>query len=128
VLSKGGRIKRKGNKTFKALLVLDNAPGHLQDSGLTHQNIESDRLCNTSISFQQLLNQETIIVIKGSYTHYNSPGHKGCYTHCTFSSVSDAREQETFLNVRECYRSYRISDCIVSLKEKLQSMALNGYW
>jgi hypothetical protein len=96
-----------------ALLVLDNAPGCLQDLSLVHSNIQFEYLSNTTNSLLQLFKQEIITTFK-SY-----------YTSCTFCGISDASEKETFVSIIKCWKSYSIADYKVNIRK---SMTRNGCW
>jgi hypothetical protein len=89
------------NLALKLLLVFDNVPAHLQDFGLVSSNIQVECRPMNTISILRLLDLAVIATFK-SY-----------FTHCTLCSIWDAKEDSTFVNASECWRSYSIAHCTV---------------
>uniref|UniRef100_UPI0035902DA6 tigger transposable element-derived protein 1-like n=1 Tax=Myxine glutinosa TaxID=7769 RepID=UPI0035902DA6 len=59
------------------------------------------------------------------------PTSKSYYTRRTFRGILDASENETFISVSDCWKSYSIADCLMNIKESLdefRSTTLNGCW
>jgi hypothetical protein len=52
------------NPAFKAVLVYDNAPGHMQDLGLNHMTVQAENLSSTVTSVLQFITQSIVTAFK----------------------------------------------------------------
>jgi hypothetical protein len=110
---------KKKNLSNRALLIIDNAPGHPTSIKLENSDIEILFLPPNTTSLIQPLDQGLILTFKAYYTRR------------TFRRILEASEQPNFSGVMDCWKTYSIKECIVnigaSLKE-LKPSTINGCW
>lgn len=104
---------------FKALLLIDNAPGHPETLKFCDPNIEVQFLPPNTTSLIQPLDQGIIAAFKKYYVKR------------TFSYVLNSMEQNPSLTVTETWKSFNIAHCITFIKEavdELRPSTLNACW
>jgi len=74
---------------FEALLFLDNAPGHMQNLGLSHLTTQVENLSSTLTSMLQLLGQGIVTAFERTL------GHTSCI-------ILDAGVNGTFVRISGC--------------------------
>jgi hypothetical protein len=77
---------------FKVLLVLDNAPGHMQDLGLNHLTTQVGNLSSTVTSILQLLGQGIVTAFKRTFSTLSA----------LFWIILDADENGIFVSISGC--------------------------
>ena len=110
---------RRKNLSNKALLIIDNAPGHPTSMKLENSDIEILFLPPNTTSILQPLDQGLIATFKAYYTRR------------TFQRILEASEKPNFSNVMDCWKSYDIVDCIENIDKsiaELKESTINGCW
>ena len=98
------------NLDYKALLVLDNAPGHPRELETMHPNIKVTFLPPNTTALLQPMDQGIIQAFKLYYIRR------------TFKIILDNMECDPDMNVMECWKKFDIAKCIVNIKESLQEL------
>ncbi|GBP89339.1 Tigger transposable element-derived protein 1 [Eumeta japonica] len=93
---------------FKALLVLDNAPGHPRELETMHPNIKVTFLPPNTTALLQPMDQGIIQAFKLYYIRR------------TFKITLDNMECNPDMNTMECWKKFDIAKCIVNIKESLE--------
>lgn len=101
---------KKKNLDFKAVLVLDNAPGHPRELETMHPNIKVTFLPPNTTALLQPMDQGIIQAFKLYYIRR------------TFKIVLDNMECDPDMNVMECWKKFDIAKCIVNIKESLEEL------
>jgi DDE superfamily endonuclease./Tc5 transposase DNA-binding domain./CENP-B N-terminal DNA-binding domain. len=104
---------------FKALLVLDNAPGHPAHLNDLHPNVRVMFLPPNSTSLIQPMNQGIVTVFKVYYLKL------------TFSQLLNACESCSKQSVREFWRSYNILHAIKNIRkawDEVKGTHMNAVW
>lgn len=101
---------KKKNLDFKALLVLDNAPGHPRELEAMHPNIKVTFLPPNTTALLQPMDQGIIQAFKLYYIRR------------TFKIVLDNMECDPDMNVMECWKKFDIAKCVVNIKESLEEL------
>lgn len=112
-------LERK-NVSFKALLLLDNAPGHCARTlSLDHPNVKTMFLPPNTTSILQPMDQG---VIKSFKAHY---------TRIVYSRAIDVLDTSDGMTMLDFWKAYNIRDCIEVVKEAWDSVTtptLNACW
>uniref|UniRef100_A0A2A4JVK0 HTH CENPB-type domain-containing protein n=1 Tax=Heliothis virescens TaxID=7102 RepID=A0A2A4JVK0_HELVI len=98
------------NLDFKAVLVLDNAPGHPRELGTMHPNIKVTFLPPNTTALLQPMDQGIIQAFKLYYIRR------------TFKFILDNMECNPDMSVMECWKKFDIAKCIINIKESLQEL------
>ncbi|CAM4563766.1 unnamed protein product [Caretta caretta] len=104
---------------FKALLIIDNTPGHPAALRFAHNDAE-------------------VIFLPPQY-HLHPPTSrprrdslfKAMYMRLTFSRIRSAMVAYPNLNVIECWKSFNIADCITYIKQAMDTIkpeTVNACW
>lgn len=101
---------KKNNLDFKAVLVLDNAPGHPCELEAMHPNIKVVFLPPNTTALLQPMDQGIIQAFKLYYIRR------------TFKIILDTMECDPDMNVMQCWKKFDIAMCIVNIKESLQEL------
>ncbi|KAL4084407.1 hypothetical protein QTP88_028230 [Uroleucon formosanum] len=107
------------NLPFKALLLIDNAPGHPSSLELQHSNMKVMFLPSNTTSLLQPLDQGVIAALKAYYIRR------------TFQRLLKSMEEDPELTVTQGWKNYNIAECLVNIKEPLdevQPSTINACW
>ncbi|KAF0746713.1 tigger transposable element-derived protein 1-like [Aphis craccivora] len=107
------------NLPFKALLLIDNAPGHPPSLKFQHSNIEVMFMPPNTTSLLQPLDQGVIAAFKAYYVRR------------TFQRLLKNLEEDPELTVTQGWKNYDIAKCLVNIKESLdevQPSTINACW
>lgn len=111
------RYLSKKGLPFKALLLIDNAPGHPQD--LHHENIQVVFLPKNTTSLLQPLDQGIISTFKALYIKR------------TFKYILEQMENDESLSISDAWKKFTILDCVkhvgISYTE-IKPSTLNACW
>ncbi|XP_053145978.1 tigger transposable element-derived protein 1-like isoform X2 [Hemicordylus capensis] len=113
------RYLREKNLVFKALLLLDNAPGHPPDLLLAHPNVEVVFLPPNTASLIQPLEQGIIQAFKRYYSRRN------------FEHIADLMDSNPDLTLKEAWKGYNITHALTIIKEamdEIKASTLNACW
>jgi hypothetical protein len=109
----------KSGIAFKALLVLDNAPGHPAHLNDLHPNVRVMFLLPSSMSLMQPMNQGVITIFKIYYLRL------------IFSQLVQASEGYSKQSVRDFWRSYNILHAIKNIRnawDEVKDTLMNAVW
>lgn len=104
---------------FKALLLIDNLPGHPETLKLVNPNVEVRFLPPNTTSLLQPLDQGIIATFKRYYLRR------------TFSQILDRMELDTSLTVTQSWKQFNIAQCVAIIKDatdELRPSTLNACW
>lgn len=101
---------KKSNLNFKAVLALDNAPGHPRELETMHPNIKVIFLPPNTTALLQPMDQGIIQAFKLYYIRR------------TFKIIMDTMESNPDMNVIQCWKFFDIAKCIVNIKESLDEL------
>ncbi|KFD54655.1 hypothetical protein M513_04355 [Trichuris suis] len=104
---------------FKALLLIDNAPGHPQAACAADENVEVVFLPPNSTPLLQPLDQGIMKCVKATYTRL------------TFQRIRDALDANPHLSVTQSWKSFNIADAIILIAEAVQAIkhsSVNACW
>lgn len=104
------------NLPFKALLMIDNAPGH---PPIEHPNIQVKFLPANTTSILQPLDQGVIAAFKAYYVRR------------TFKILLQSMDDAPEMTVSSMWKSYNIADCLINIKESIdevKSSTINACW
>ncbi len=104
---------------LKALLVLDNAPGHPRKLETMHPNIKVKFLPPNTSALLQTMDQGIIQAFKLYYIRR------------TYKIILDNMECNPDMDIMECWKKLDIAKCIVNIKESLEelkSYTLRSWW
>ncbi|XP_008183396.1 tigger transposable element-derived protein 1-like [Acyrthosiphon pisum] len=107
------------NLPFKALLLIDNAPGHPTSLKFQHSDIEVMFMPPNTTSLLQPLDQGVIAAFKAYYVRR------------TFQRLLKNLEEDPELTVTQGWKNYDIAKCLVNIKESLdevQPSTINACW
>ena len=110
---------KKKNLSNRALLIIDNAPGHPTSIKLENSDIKILFLPPNTTFLIQPLDQGLISTFKAYYTRR------------TFLRILEASEQPDFLGVMDCWKTYSIKECIANIDasiKELKPSTINGCW
>lgn len=101
---------KNNNLDFKAVLVLNNAPGHPPELETMHPNIKVIFLPPNMTALVQPMDQGIIHVFKLHYIRH------------MFQTILDTMECDPDMNVMQCWENFDIVKCILNIKESLQEL------
>lgn len=104
------------NLPFKALLLIDNAPGHPQ---IEHQNVKVMFLPANTTSLLQPLDQGVIAAFKAYYVRR------------TFQLLLKSMDDAPKTTVPLMWKMYNIADCLINVKESIDEVkpsTINACW
>lgn len=101
---------KKNNLDFRAVLLLDNAPGHPRELETMNPNIKVTFLPPNTTALLQPMDQGVIQAFKLYYIRRS------------FKLILDNMECDPEMNVMQCWKNFDISKCIVNIKESLQEL------
>lgn len=111
-------LRAKGME-FKAVLTIDNCPGHPESLKFAHPNIEVIFLPKNTTSLIQPLDQGVIAVLKAKYVARN------------FAMIREDIEGGYNSDLRMWWKKFNIADCITLIKvchEDLSVRCVNSCW
>uniref|UniRef100_A0A8D2JKI7 DDE-1 domain-containing protein n=1 Tax=Varanus komodoensis TaxID=61221 RepID=A0A8D2JKI7_VARKO len=104
---------------FKALLIIDTAPGHPDSVCYEDENVEVVFLPPNTTSLLQPLDQDIIRCVKATYTRL------------VFDRIRSAIDADPNLDVMQCWKSFTIADAITFIKaavDELKPETVNACW
>uniref|UniRef100_A0A5S6Q8V8 DDE-1 domain-containing protein n=3 Tax=Trichuris muris TaxID=70415 RepID=A0A5S6Q8V8_TRIMR len=104
---------------FKALLLIDNAPGHPQAACVADEKVEVVFLPPNSTPLLQPLDQGIMRCVKATYTRL------------AFQGIRDALDVNPQLSVTQLWKNFNIADAIILIAEAVQAISpssVNACW
>lgn len=120
LFSRGRKIFKKKNLSFKVLLLVDNAPGHpIEELKTFHPQIDVLFFPPNTTSLLQPLDQGVIKCFKSYYIRR------------TFARIHSEMDKDSNLTVTDCWKKFSIAECVSIIKESVDEIrpsTINACW